>query len=149
MGSLTVPAGGPVYVDAQAVIYSVEKHPVYAPLLRSLWVAVHSGAVEVVTSELTELEVLVAPLRAGDTALVGRYDRFFGLPGVRLVPVSRPVLREAARHRAATRKLKTPDAIHLATALQHRCVQFVTNDLAFRAATGVPVVVLDDVLATP
>ena len=80
---------------------------------------------------------------------MSRYDQFFQLPGVRLVPVSRPVLREAARQRATTPKLKTPDAIHLATALWEGCGQLVTNDLAFRAATGLPVVILDDLLAVP
>lgn len=149
MGTLTIPARGCVYVDAQVVIYSVEKHPTYAALVRPLWAAVQAGTVEAVTSELTEMEVLVGPLKAGDTALVTRYDQFFRLPGVRLVPVARTVLRDAARLRATTSKLKTPDAVHLATALRERCNLLVTNDLAFRAATGLPVVILDDLLATP
>lgn len=33
MGSLTLPAGGAVYVDAMAVIYTVERFPDYWPLL--------------------------------------------------------------------------------------------------------------------
>src|SRR5262245_31415020 len=33
VGSLTVPSAGLVYLDANSVIYSVEKHPVYWPLL--------------------------------------------------------------------------------------------------------------------
>lgn len=149
MGSLAVPAGGPVYVDAQVVIYSVEKHPTYAPLLRPLWAAVQAGTVQAVTSELTELEVLVGPLKAGDAPLVARYDQFLRLPGVRLVPISRPTLRDAARLRATTAKLRTPDAIHLATALRGRCVQLVTSDLTFRAVPGLPVVILNDLLPTP
>ena len=60
MGSLIVPAGGRLYADAQVVIYSVEKHPRYAPLVRPLWAAVQAGTIEAVTSELTILEVLVA-----------------------------------------------------------------------------------------
>jgi hypothetical protein len=34
MGSLILPTSGPVYADAQIFIYSVEKHPTYAPALR-------------------------------------------------------------------------------------------------------------------
>jgi hypothetical protein len=34
MGSLTLPSSGPVYADAQIFIYSVERHPAYAPVLR-------------------------------------------------------------------------------------------------------------------
>ncbi len=34
MGTLTLPASGLVYLDANPVIYTVEKHPVYGPLLQ-------------------------------------------------------------------------------------------------------------------
>ena len=47
MGSLILPASGPVYADAQIFIYSVEKHPIYAPTLRPLWEAVARGDLEV------------------------------------------------------------------------------------------------------
>lgn len=149
MGQLTVPTAGGVYVDAQAVIYTVERRPVYAPLLRPLWAAVQAGIVEAVTSELTVLEVLVGPLKTGNPALATAFEQFFRLPGVRLVPVTAAVLRDAAGLRAAVPKLKTPDAIHAATAARERCVQFVTNDFAFRAGAGVPVVILQDVLSAP
>jgi predicted nucleic acid-binding protein len=38
------------------------------------------------------------------------------------------IFDEAARLRAAHKSLKTPDAIHLATVLQHGCTEFWTND---------------------
>jgi hypothetical protein len=61
MGSLILPPSGPVYVDAQIIIYSVEKHPAYSPALRPLWEAVARGDLEVLTSELTLMETLVGP----------------------------------------------------------------------------------------
>jgi predicted nucleic acid-binding protein len=45
---------------------------------------------------------------------------------MRLLPITRPILLEAARLRAAT-KLKTPDAIHAATAMDAGCALFVTT----------------------
>ncbi len=33
MGTLILPASGLVYLDANPLIYTVEKHPVYGPLL--------------------------------------------------------------------------------------------------------------------
>ncbi len=33
MGPIVVPTSGSVYVDANVVIYTVEKHPLYAPHL--------------------------------------------------------------------------------------------------------------------
>jgi hypothetical protein len=58
---------------------------------------------------------------------------------------TQPILREAARLRAAT-SLKTPDALHAATAMSTGCVLFVTNDVGFHGVTGLPLVVLDDLL---
>jgi uncharacterized protein len=41
-------------------------------------------------------------------------------------------------------KIKTPDAIHLATAIRHDCVEFWTNDERLRqAATGMAVNIFD------
>jgi predicted nucleic acid-binding protein len=64
---------------------------------------------------------------------------------MRLLPITHPILREAARLRATT-KLRTPDALHAATAQQAGCVLFVTNDAGFRGLTSLPLVILDDLL---
>ena len=63
MGTLTLPASSVVYVDTPVVIYSVEKHPDYWPLLRPLWWASQAGDVEIVSSKLTVMETLVGPLK--------------------------------------------------------------------------------------
>jgi predicted nucleic acid-binding protein len=64
---------------------------------------------------------------------------------MRLLPLTQPILREAARLRATT-KLNTPDALHAATAQQAGCVIYVTNDIAFRGIANLPLVILDDLL---
>lgn len=40
----------------------------------------------------------------------------------------------------ATTNLKTPDAVHAATALSVNCTQVITNDKGFRNMSGLPVV---------
>jgi hypothetical protein len=50
-----------VYVDANPVIYSVETHPIYGPLLQPLWQATQAKTLEVVRSELVLMETLVGP----------------------------------------------------------------------------------------
>ena len=145
MGSLTVPSSGLVYFDANSVIYSVEKHPVYWPLLEPLWQAAKGKTIELVSSDLVLMETLVAPLKSGDTALASAYEQLFQQAQTRLVPITQAILREAARLRATT-KLKTPDALHAATAQQAGCVLFVTNDAGFRGVTSLSVVILDDLL---
>ena len=66
--------------------------------------------------------------------------------GSLIVPATQPILREGARLRAVVTSLRTPDALHAATARLNGCVQFITNDLDFRRVPGLPVVVLRDLL---
>jgi predicted nucleic acid-binding protein len=145
MGSLSVPASGLVYLDTNPVIYSVEKHPTYWPLLEPVWQAAKAGTVEIVSSDLTLLETLIGPIKSNDSALASAYEQLFQQAQTRLLPITHAVLREAARLRATT-KLKTPDAVHLATARTASCVLFITNDGGFRAVAGLPLAILDDLL---
>ena len=115
MGTLSLPASGLVYLDANPVIYTVEKHPVYGPLLQPLWQAVQAKAIEVVSSDLVLMETLVGPFKRGDSALEKAYEQALLGTDLHLLPLTQPILREAARLRTATR-LKTPDALHAATA---------------------------------
>jgi predicted nucleic acid-binding protein len=140
-----LPASGLVYLDANPIIYSVEKHPVYGPMLQPLWLAAQAGTIEVVSSDLVLMESLVGPLKSGDTRLQSAYEDALLGTEMRLLPITQSILREAARIRGTT-KLKTPDALHLATARQAGCVLFLTNDAGFRGNTNLPLVILDDLL---
>jgi predicted nucleic acid-binding protein len=144
MGSLILPASGVVYVDTAPVIYTVERHADYESLLLPLWAALDAGTLEVVTSELTLLEVLVKPLRDNDQSLAQDYEKLLAATRLRTMPVTASILREAAQIRAAT-NLRTPDAIHAATALAAGCVQFITNDTDYRKLSSLPVIVLKDI----
>jgi predicted nucleic acid-binding protein len=142
---LTLPASGLVYLDANPLIYSVEKHPVYGPLLQPLWQAAHAKTIDVVSSDLVLMETLVGPFKSGDTVLEKAYEQALLGTDLRLLPITQLILREAARLRATT-KLKTPDALHAATAMTAGCALFVTNDASFRGLAGLPLVILNDLL---
>jgi predicted nucleic acid-binding protein len=146
MGALTLPASGSVYVDANAVIYAVEKIEPYASLLEPLWQAAQAERLQIVTSELTWLEVLTQPLRAGNAALEALFRAFLTAREVQRVPATLSHWEQAARLRSLG--LRTPDALHAATALAVGCALFVTNDPGFRRVTGLPVAVLSEVLAS-
>jgi predicted nucleic acid-binding protein len=140
-----VPSAGLVYLDTNPVIYSVEKHPVYWPLLQPLWQAAKAKSIEIISSDLTLMETLVGPLKVGDAALVNAYEQLFLQAQTRLLPITQTILRAAAQLRATT-KLKTPDALHAATALGAGCALFVTNDSGFRGVASLPLVFLSDLL---
>ncbi len=146
MGPLTLPANGPIYLDASGFIYSVERIEPYRTLLEPMWRQAQAEQFTVVSSDLVVLETLVKPLREGDTVVEMLFRALFDANEVRLIPATRPLWEEAARLRATTR-LKTPDALHAAAALHAKCTLFITNDDDFRRVGGLPVVVLDDLLA--
>lgn len=144
MGQLALPElGGKVYVETSAVIYTIEKYPDYLPLLKPLWLRFEAGTLEIVSSELTLMETLVAPLKNADDLLEDAYENL--LAQIRLIPIALPILREAARLRAET-NLKTPDALHAATALLASCQMFVTNDYDYKRVPGLPAVILREIL---
>lgn len=143
MGRLTFPVGSLVYLDTAPIIYAVEKHINFWPLLEPFWIDVGSGAINIVTSELTLLEVLVAPIRLDNEPLIDAYQEIFSSKGIEPIPIDTGILRHAARLRA-TQNFKTPDAIHAATAMLSNCHHFVSNDEGFRRLSAIDVTILSD-----
>ena len=149
MGRLILPFNSRIYVDANVVIYSVDQHPVYAPLCVPLRQASQLGSVTVYSSELTLLETLIVPFRTQDQRRGEMRESLWKRSSNSLLPITQDILREAARLRATISGLKTPDAIHAATALLNRCSLFITNDRGFLRVPGLNFAMLDDVLAAP
>lgn len=145
MGRLTFPRGSRVYLDTAPIIYSVEEHESYWPVLKPLWDSLKKGEIEVVTSELSVLETLVVPIRNEDTDLTAGYEILLTDSHVELIPITVPILRTAAYLRA-TQNFKTPDAIHAATATLSNCDHLISNDSGFRRITTVDVIILSDLI---
>jgi predicted nucleic acid-binding protein len=131
MGQVAIPTSRMIYLDAQILIYSVERHPRYALILQPLWDAVQQKLARVVASQLSILECLAEPMRTGNNAIVERFDSLFTSPEIQLEAVSEEVLRLAAKLRAAPASLRAPDAIHAATSLICHTEGFLTNDRGF------------------
>jgi len=119
---------GAVALDTAVFIYFIEEEPRFLPFVLPLFAEADEGKRELVTSALTLLEVLVVPYRAGNRQLAERYEQLLTRSrGIRMVELTRDQLRAAAQLRAAT-GAKTPDALHLVSALGAGCKTFVTND---------------------
>ena len=145
MGPLTLPTHGSVYLDANGFIYSVERIEPYRTLLEPMWRQARAGEFDVASSDITVLETLVKPLREGDEVVEMLLRSMFDAHEVSLILATRELWEDAARIRADT-GLKTPDALHAATALSTGCALFITNDTDFRRVEGLPIVVLDDLI---
>ena len=69
MGSLTLPSSGPIYLDANGFIYSVEHIEPYRTILEPMWMQAKRVGFDIVSSELVILEPLVKPFQEGDVLL--------------------------------------------------------------------------------
>ena len=139
MGLIDDTGRGKVGVDTAIFIYWIEESPVWLPVIEPLFRAADRGQIELVTSALTLLEVLVIPYRANDDALAGRYETLLSRGrGVRLVDISRQQMRRAAGIRAKW-GVRTPDALQLAAALDAGCSSFITNDRRLPPVDGLRV----------
>ena len=147
MGLLVIPSRSKVYVDTSVIIYTFEENLNYFDLLRPLWEKFQAQEIELISSELVLMEVLVLPLRNNNKSLVSDYEQLLLNSAMQLIPINQSILRQAANLRATT-NLKTPDAIHAATAISVNCDQFITNDKNFRNLSNLPVVILSEVLAS-
>lgn len=130
--------------DTAPLIYLVERHPTYVSLVREVFRRVDRGEIAGFSSVVTLTEVLTVPKRVGDAA-VGREYRDLLLHGSNftLVPIGAAAADCAADLRAR-HKLRTPDALQVATALGAGCEAFLTNDAALSRVTELTVLVLDD-----
>jgi predicted nucleic acid-binding protein len=71
---------------------------------------------------------------------LNQFDRFFSI--CTLIDMNRDVFDMATKLRADS-SLKTPDALHLATAILAGCSQFWTNDKKLVKAAGKSLMVID------
>ena len=148
MGQLVLPPSGSIYVDTSALIYHVERIEPYFLAAAPLWQAVAHGQLEVNVSYLALLEVLVKPLKLQDHALVALYRRLLTeTTGIRSRAIDQDVLEVAAQLRV-DHNLRTPDAIHAATAVVHGCKWIITNDPTFRRVPGLSVILLKEIAAS-
>lgn len=147
MGLITFSAGTRVAIDTNVLVYTVERIQPYMSALSPLWESAERGDVHVVVSALALTEVLVRPLQMGDAQMETAYRRLLlDSEALQLEPIDTRVLELAASLRASYSSLKTPDAIHLATAMSCGCGCFLTNDRQLRHVSGLEVLVLDELI---
>jgi len=148
VGPMKEIGGGPVGLDTVVFIYFIEEHPQYLALVEPVFTAIDTGTLEGVTSGLTLLETLVVPYRTGNLPLAQQYEAILTRSrGIRMLDFDRPLLRAAAQLRAGLR-IRTPDALQIAAALDGHCSVYLTNDRALPSIPGLKCLQLRDYLPT-
>ncbi len=122
--------GATVLVDTNPIIYVLEGSRL-AERYTSVFADIAAGRIHAIVTPVTLAEVVAGPLSHGHEAQAERYrGALTSSPGWTLCPVDGEIAMLAARIRNRYR-LKLPDAIQVATALQQRCHAIVTHDRDF------------------
>ena len=102
-----------------------------------------TGRNPAVMSAVSLAELMVGPSRTGASAIATMEGFFRFFADMQVVPLDENVAKAAARIRATT-GLALPDAVVVATALEHEAAIIVTNDARWPralAASSVPIAV--------
>lgn len=135
-----------IYLDTAPLIHLIEGESEISELVAGVIESMDRGEKRGLSSYITLLELLVKPFQVNRRDLAERYRScLLEQPRFSVHDVGRRVAEEAARLRARYGSpLRTPDAIHLATARLHGADVFVTNDARLERIEEVPVLVLSD-----
>jgi predicted nucleic acid-binding protein len=113
-----------IYLDSAPIIYTVEQVMPYASMIDT---RLSLPDVICVTSDLARMECRVKPLKIKNIELLKDYDYYFDMAMAEIIVLSHQVM-DCATNIRARYGFKTPDSIHLASALVSKCDVFLTND---------------------
>lgn len=133
-----------LYLDTAPLIYYVEEHPAYVDRMEQVITFIEDNHIAAASSVISLTEALYQPILQGRNDLEQAYrtilldSQYFYL-----LAVSQDIADSAA-HIRVKYNLRTPDALHVATANVSSCDAFLTNDKGLRKVTEVAVLVVDD-----
>lgn len=135
-----------VLIDTALWIYHFERHAQFGSAAGKVIEGLEAGKFRGVASELTLLELTVRPLQLARQDVADEYELLLDhFPNLELAPVTREILLLAAGLRARHR-LRTPDAIQVATAIQRGATLAITNDDAWRTLPMIETIILSDLI---
>jgi len=136
-----------IFIDTAPIIYYIEAHPQFGPLVKEVVNAFQAGKLIAFSSVIILTEVLPKPIEAGDVKLAGKFADFlkFG-SNIKLVETSESIADRAGRLRGKYLTLKTIDAIQISTAIHVGADAFLTNDKKLKKIKEIKVMVLNDYL---
>jgi predicted nucleic acid-binding protein len=130
------------YLDSDIIINSVSQDPTRGSKADQALAQAQANNPPLVISDLSRLECTIHAVRHPQTGLLYDYRRFFNASAMRTAPLIAAVYERAADLRAAHGNLRTPDALHLACALEYGCTDFLTHDQNLRGFPGINVLIV-------
>lgn len=144
--NIAIPKLGNIYLDTNIFIYFFEENPYYADHIEKLLNKISDQDATIISSTLLLSELLVSPYRTKNKHLIQVYqDLDQILTNLELISLDKNISQQAALLRAKY-KIRTPDAIHLATAITKQANIFITADQKLKKIKEIPVKILKPIL---
>ena len=139
-----------LFLDSVPLMRLLQMHPDYYPSISEILDAVYEDGKQLLVSSITLFEISCRACESGEGVLSRQYREFFEHSrNVRCCDVTSEVAVKAAElHAAAARtnhRLTESEAQRLATAFVNGADCIVSECRAFRDATDIPVVSLDEI----
>lgn len=134
-----------VFLDTAPIIYYIEAHAEYAPLVKEVINYLKAGDLTAFTSVITITEVLPKPVSKNQTQLIEKFLKFLKKgKNVNLLEISPDIAESAGRLRGKYDSLKTMDAIQISAAISVGADAFITNDVKLKQISEVKAIILKD-----
>lgn len=134
--------GQKIGIDTPILIYLLEKNLQHIDAARELMHRVQSGKYNAIFSSIGLIEILTGPKRQGQYELAARYrETIAHFPNLAIQGINENIVDLASDLRAKY-GIATPDAIHIATAIDFGARKFITNDKGLRKVTEITIELL-------
>lgn len=131
-----------LYLDTNLYIYFFEDNPHFATQVEEILNFAAEHQQTLIASQLLLTELLVGPYRQKTESLIQTYQNLpHTFPNLRLVDLGFAISCKAAELRAKY-DIRTPDALHLATAIIEEADVFLSLDKQLKKVKEIEVLVL-------
>lgn len=135
-----------VYLDTSILIYFFQEHEKYSKILDKVFDLLERRKIIICFSSLLLTELLVDPFKTGQSDIAKNWLSYFKIAqNLEIIDLNPSIAVDAAFLRAKY-NIKTPDCIHLATAMQKNKIVFLTNDNNLKKVEEVKVICIEDLL---
>ena len=120
--------GNRFFFDTNPIIYYLEAHLEYASKVKSFLIRNKVHGCSFFTSTISSAEFLCKPIANHEIYKIEQYHNFISDFEFYIFDITESIAYRSAQLRAKYKGLKLPDALQLATAIEHHCDAFLTND---------------------
>ncbi len=136
-----------VFLDTAPIIYYIEAHPEYGHISQEIVNYFLSEKLTAFTSVITLIEVLSKPMEMKNAKLASKFADFLKHgKNINLIDIDSNIAESASKLKGKYKKLRTLDAIQIASAMEVGAEIFITNDRDLRDVKEIKVLVLKEYL---